>query len=341
MSIDADPVQTANVAEGTTAADVDARRRVLTLIMNRALLLGVIALILFFALRSSQFLTVGNFKQILSQSSGTLVVAVPTAFLLIAGKVDLSIGSTLALGGVVAGLLMTHGAPPLVAAAAGVVSGAAVGVVNGVLTTRLRLSPIIVTLGMLTAVRGLTLQIAPDPVFGFPASFTSYGSGDFFGIPWLVLTAGAITAIGWTILSASPVGRHAFAIGVNEEAAFLTGIRVRRTALAFFVATGAAAGLAGVMLASQLDSAPSGTLGVGFELAVLTAVLLGGVAFDGGRGSIHGVVLGVLFLAILQNGLTILNAPTATASVVSGLALVAAAGLDRANAAVANIRRHL
>jgi ribose transport system permease protein len=316
------------------------RRDVARVLVSNVLLLAVIALVVVFASAADNFLTVGNIRDILRQSSATMVVAVPTALLLISGKVDLSIGSTLALGAVTTGLLITEqGASPLVASLGGVAAGTFVGLVNGILSSTWRWSPIIVTLGTLTAVRGLTLTLAPDPVFGFGSGFTEFGNGDVLGIPYLVLVAAVVVAAGAATLAIMPVGRHLFAIGVNEEAAFLSGIRVRRTTLALFVLSGAAAGLAGVMFAARLSSAPSATLGVGFELDVLTAVLLGGVAFDGGRGSIRGVVLGVLFLAILQNGLTILNAPTSVALLVKGLALVFAAGLDRASARVSDTRK--
>lgn len=296
---------------------------------THSLLLGSIALLVVFSVLNDAFLTVDNFRNVFIQASVISVVAVPTALLLIAGKVDLSVGSTLALGGVVSGLLISHGTPFVPAVLAGVLAGAAVGTVNGMLVTMWDLSPIIVTLGALTAVRGLALTIAPDPVFGFSDSFLGLGGNELLGVPYLVLIAAAVFLLGAAVLSRMPVGRHVYAIGVNAEAAYLSGVRVRRIGLALFVATGAAAGLAGVMLAARLGSAPSGALGLGFELDVLTAVILGGVAFNGGRGSIAGVLLGVLFLGVLQNGLTLENVPAATALLLKGVVLVIAAGLDR------------
>jgi ribose transport system permease protein len=126
-----------------------------------------------------------------------------------------------------------------------------------------------------------------------------------------------------------------YAIGVNREAAFLSGISVRRIPFLLFVITGLAAGLGGVLLASRIDAAPGGSIGTGFELSVLTAVLLGGVAFDGGRGNMFGVFLGVAFLAILQNGLTLINVPTTASLMAQGLVLVFAAALERASARAA------
>jgi ribose/xylose/arabinose/galactoside ABC-type transport system permease subunit len=301
--------------------------------MRNALPFGFAFLIaLFVALRAPNFLTFGNFSDIVRLSSPIMIVAIPMAFLLIMGYVDLSIGSTQALAAVVAGLMITQlGTPPLVALAGGVAAGAGVGLVNGTFITRLGLSPIIVTLGMLTAVRGTALLLAPQSIYAFfDDSFAAVSYTGVFGIPYYGMAAAVVVAVGAFVLAWSPVGRHALAIGVNEEAAFLSGISSRRTILAAFVVTGALAGVAGVMYAMLLNSAPSGSLGVLFELDVLTAVMLGGVAFNGGRGTIRGVVLGVLFLAVLQNGLILLNVPTAFGMLIKGAALVFAATLDQA-----------
>jgi ribose/xylose/arabinose/galactoside ABC-type transport system permease subunit len=304
-------------------------RRTRELLALNALLLGLVALILVFALLNERFLSIDNFRNLLQQSAVIATVAVPTALLLIAGKVDLSIGSTLALGGVTCGLLLANGTPVLVAVAAGIAAGAVVGLLNGLLVTALELSPIIVTLGILTAGRGLALVISPDPLFNFGSTFEAFGQGRLVGVPYLVLVAATVAAVGGAVLAFAPLGRHIYAVGVNEEAAYLSGVRVKRVVLGLYVVSGAAAALGGVMLAARIGSAPSGALGVGFELDVLTAVLLGGVAFDGGRGRVSGVLLGVLFLAVLGNGLTLENVPASVAALVKGLVLVVAAGLDR------------
>jgi ribose/xylose/arabinose/galactoside ABC-type transport system permease subunit len=313
----------------------DAERRVTRLQRARAraaanaLFLAVLGSLVFFAAVNESFLTVDNFRTIFIQASMVSVVAVPMALLLIAGKVDLSVGSTMALGGVVSALLITDGMALVPAILIGVFAGAVVGVINGMLVSIWDLSPIIVTLGALTAVRGVAQTLAPDPLFGFPDSFIGLGENEFVGVPYLVWIAIAVFLIGGAVLSRTPTGRHIYAIGVNTEAAYLSAVGVRRISFGLFVATGAAAALAGVMLAARIGSAPSGSLGVGFELDVLTAVLLGGVAFEGGRGRIFGVFLGVLFLGILQNGLTLQNVPSSTALIVKGIFLAVAAVLDR------------
>lgn len=307
-------------------------RTLLAFVMQNALIFGFIGLIVVFTvLRAPNMLTIGNARDVLRLSAPILVVSIPMAFLLIMRQVDLSVGSTAALSATAAGLLFTkHGASPIVGALTGLGIGAAVGLINGYMVTVARLSPIIVTLGGLTALRGLALALAPFPLFGFPSSFVKFGVGVTLGVPYVVVAAGIVVALGAYTLALSPVGRHVLAIGVNDEAAYLAGVNVRRTLWSAYLLTGLAAGLAGIMYAAQYDSAPAGAVGVGFELDVLTAVMLGGVAFDGGRGTIRGVVLGVLFLAVLQNGLSLLNVPAAYSLVVKGIALVVAATLDRA-----------
>lgn len=297
-----------------------------------ALLVALVLEIIAFFLLSADFLTVANFRAIGIQSSIIGLVAVATALLLITGYVDLSIGSVLALSAVVTGTLLTNGASPLVAGLAGVGMGVAIGLFNGALVCYLGFSTIIVTLGMLTAVRGIAIEASEQTPTGFGDTFAQLGNGAVLGIPIPIAIVALAFALGGLFLRYSVYGRHVYAIGVNREAAFLSGIRVRRIPFVLFALTGLAAGLGGVILASRIDAAPGGTLGAGFELSVLTAVLLGGVAFNGGRGNMFGVFLGVAFLAILQNGLTLLNVPTTASLIAQGGVLVAAAALERANA---------
>jgi ribose transport system permease protein len=316
----------------STGGQSTARARARLALMRNALPVGfVILIVLFIALGAPNFFTVGNFSQMLRLAAPTMVVAIPMAFLMIMGYVDLSVGSLVALTAVVLGLTVTElGLPWQLAVLVALLVGGIVGLINGLLVVRVGLAPVIVTLGAFAAVRGLAMWLAPSPVFGFGEDFSAIGYTGFLGVPWLVIVSVIVILIGGYVLAISPIGRHVLAIGVNAEATFLSGVNVPGTILGGYVATGMAAGLAGIMWAMLLNSAPSGTLGVGFELDVLTAVMLGGVAFNGGRGTIRGVVLGVLFLAILQNGLTLLNVQAAVAAFIKGIALVVAATLDRA-----------
>ncbi|MFI2436378.1 ABC transporter permease [Streptomyces sp. NPDC018693] len=316
----------------TTADSVLTRPRVLasgglTAVRRQPLIAVLAVMVLVFQLSTGSFLDPANLRGIATDAAALAIVAVPAALLVISGYLDLSVGSTLALGGLVAGWLAGQGQPPVVAVLGALAAGAAVGAVNGVLCCYLGLSAFIVTLGMLTAVRGLAQQLFPLPLSGFGPGFAWLGGARIAGVAAPVVIAALVLVAGALFLALTPAGRHVFAVGVNREAAHLSGIDVRRTPFALFMATGVAAALAGAIKASVLDSVVAGTSGAGFELAVLTAVLVGGVALTGGSGSILGVLLGVLFLGFLQNGLTLLDVPTFWQQMAQGSALVAGAAL--------------
>ncbi|MFI0509177.1 ABC transporter permease [Streptomyces sp. WSLK1-5] len=299
----------------------------LTTLRRQPLIAVLIAMVLVFQLSTGSFLDPANLRGIATDAATLAVVAVPSALLVISGYLDLSVGSTLALGGLVGGWLAGQGQSPVVAVLGALAAGAAVGAVNGLLCCYFGLSAFIVTLGMLTAVRGLAQQLFPLPLSGFGTGFAWLGGARIAGVAAPVVVAALVTVAGALFLALTPAGRHVFAVGVNREAAHLSGIDVRRTPFALFVITGVAAALAGAIKASVLDSVVAGTSGSGFELAVLTAVLVGGVALTGGSGSILGVLLGVLFLGCLQNGLTLLDVPTFWQQMAQGSALVAGAAL--------------
>jgi ribose transport system permease protein len=312
----------------TPAVAISARLPDLSgLASGAALPLAVILLGLFFTWKSPVFLTIDNLISISVQIATLMTIAIPFAVMMMAGKVDLSIGSQLALIAVIAGLSFPHlGIVGTVLLVLGI--GGLIGLINGILIGGLAMSPIIVTLGGLTLLRGLAQWLSPNPLFGFPDAFTYIGYGRVLGLPiltWIMLT---VLALGLVCMRFSAIGRHAIGLGVNERAAFLVGIRVRRTTILLYVAVGMATALAALMTIARINSAPSGTLGVGMELNVLTAVLLGGVPFAGGRGSLLRVALGVVLLGMLANGLILMNARTEVGLMVTGLVLVLAAALD-------------
>ncbi|WP_167132966.1 ABC transporter permease [Paramicrobacterium chengjingii] len=293
-----------------------------------ALLAGFVVMVVFFAVAAPRFLTYSNVINIAQSSAVLLIISVPFAIVVITGKVDLSVGSTLGLAGVVTGVLITNGTGWLTAAIAGVLVGALVGAVNGAMISLLNFSPIVVTLGMLQVVRGIAERVTTQPPSGFGSGMAFLGRGALFGIPILVWISLLILAAGLLFLHFMPSGRHVYGVGVNAEASFLSGVKTHRLSFLTFVAVGAAAGLGGVLYAARLDSAPPTTLGDGLELQVLTAVLLGGIAFTGGRGTMFGVVLGVAFLGVLQNGLLLLNVGNSGQKLATGAVLVIAAGLE-------------
>jgi ribose transport system permease protein len=303
-----------------------------TFLFNNSLIIGIAVLVAIFATSNPVFLSPANLTNILLQSTGLAIVAVTSALLVITGEVDLSVGSVQALAAVAAGYLMSVlGWDPVAATAIGLGAALLAGLVNGLLVTAARINSIVVTLGMGNVVRGATFLIALAPVFSFPEAFLVIGNGRPLGLAMPIWIAAIVFLLGWGFLALTPVGRHLYAIGMNREAANLAGLAVDRIRLVLFAVNGLAAGLSGIILASRLNSAPPGTLGLGFELQVLTAVLLGGIAFTGGRGKLTGVLLSVLFLSILQAGLTILNVANAWQLIAQGVALIGSVALDHLN----------
>ena len=318
----------------TTTTEESIRKR--PLISSRELLLkaisivmplGTIVMMAYFATNTTAFLTPPNLAAILSQNAAIIVITVVFAMLLMSGYVDLSVGSVMGLSGTAAGLMMVqHGTW------AGVLTGLGIGILfgvwNGVLIGVLGFSPIVVTLGGLIAARGIAIAIAPKAIYGFPDDFADLGSGTLWGLHYISGIALMIAAVAIVVMAATPFGKHVISIGVNPRASFLVGIRVKWTIFLLYLLTGAAVAIGALLLISRLDSAPSGSLGVGYETTVLTAVLLGGVPFAGGRGNMWRVLLGVWFLAVLQNGLTLMNVDPQLNQIISGSVLVLAAGLQ-------------
>ncbi|MCU1551959.1 MAG: rbsC [Glaciihabitans sp.] len=289
--------------------------------------LGTIVMMAYFTVNTTAFLTWPNLAAILSQNAAVIVITVVFAMLLMSGYVDLSVGSVMGLSGTAAGLMMIHHGTW-----AGVLTGLGIGILfgvwNGVLIGVLGFSPIVVTLGGLIAARGIAIAIAPTAIYGFPNEFADLGSGTLGGLYYISLIALVIAAVAIVVMAATPFGKHVISIGVNPRASFLVGIRVKRTIFLLYLLTGVAVAIGALLLISRLDSAPSGSLGVGYETTILTAVLLGGVPFAGGRGNMWRVLLGVWFLAVLQNGLTLMNVDPQLNQIISGSVLVLAAGLQ-------------
>jgi ribose/xylose/arabinose/galactoside ABC-type transport system permease subunit len=263
--------------------------------------------------------------------AGTAVLAVPVGLLLLSGYIDFSVGSTAGLAGVIMGGYLQGGeSSALVGVLIAVLVGGAVGATQGVLATKLTLSPIIVTLGFFTGVRGLVFVVTDGKLRkDFGTDFTSIGGGTFPGtnIPNPIVIAVSVLVLGWVFHTRTRWGRHVVSLGVSPEASRRAGISLWGLPLALYIAAGACAGIAAVISAGRLNSTPP-TLGDGLEIDVLSAVLLGGVAFGGGKGSMIGVAAGVMFIGLLNNGLLHMGAPPFWLRVSSGAALVAAAALE-------------
>jgi ribose/xylose/arabinose/galactoside ABC-type transport system permease subunit len=252
---------------------------------------------------------------------------------IISGGFDLSVGSTMAAAGMLAAWVLESGGPIPVAFVAAIALGVLVGIANGTIISYFRINPLIATLGTLAIVRGLAFVISGGrEIVITEESWLGLGTGSLLGIPSIVLIGLAIfLVIGWS-MPRTPFGRYAYAIGSNARASRLAGIAIDRWRLAFYVVCGATAALSGLVLTARTGSArPSAA--VGFELDVITAVILGGASLSGGRGSVWGTLLGLLLLGVINNGLTLAQVPAFWQQVVKGVILLSAVLYDE-------VRRH-
>lgn len=298
---------------------------------RNGLLFALIILIAIFSLMSGRFLTVSNFTVILLQDAVIGIIAVPVAMLILilSGFIDLSVGSVAVLSAVVFGEAMSAGLGLPVAVLAALVTGAAWGALNGYLIAVLGFSPIIITLGGLAGARGLAEFITEGfTTYGYGPAFAFLGNGKLLGVPVPVVIFILVFIVGLHIWYRAPAGRHMVAVGGARETAAEMGIAVKALPFWLYVASGLASAVGGLIFASQLDGAAI-TIGTGMELDVLTAVLLGGVSFTGGRGSLWGVLFGLLFVGVLANGLVQINVNPYFEQVAIGLALGGAAALDK------------
>ena len=298
-------------------------------ILRNGIVGALVVEIVFFAIFSDRFLTISNFRLVLLQTAVIATLAIPSALLLMAGYVDFAIGSITGLCAVLLGRLL--GSMEVVPALMIVVLiGLAVGAGQGILSAPMGFSPIVVTLGFFTGVRGLVFVLSDGrTTSGFGDTFAIIGRGRvrWLEIPVPVAIAAVTVLLGAIFLYKTRWGRYVVAIGVNARAAFRAGIRIKAMPVFLYMATGAGSAVGAMILVSRLDAAPPLT-GEGLELNVLSAVLLGGVAFGGGRGSLIGVIAGVLFVGLLNNGLLLFGVAPFWFRVSAGAALVVAAGLD-------------
>jgi ribose/xylose/arabinose/galactoside ABC-type transport system permease subunit len=301
------------------------------LLQRQGALVALVALILFASLRYGGFLTEQNLTSVLASNAAIGLISLGMAFVIMTGGIDLSVGPVLALSGLVAVLSLDAGFGLPVALLLALGLGLAIGLVNGSLIALGGLPPIIVTLAMLSIVRGSALLLGgPDlhAVRGQPA-FSFIGTGSLAGLPVSVWLFGAVAAALAFAQQRTPLGLKVAAIGDNERAAWLSGHRTRLTTLGLYGLCGLCAALAGVIQASQVHTG-SATYGeFGIELDVIAAVVLGGTHLSGGRGSVLRTVLGVLFLGALNNAMNILDVPIDLQLIAKGLIIAVGLGLGQ------------
>lgn len=276
------------------------------------------------------FLDLYNLLDGTQNFSEKALIALPMALLIICREIDISVAGTLALSSVAMGLAMGAGFPPAALVLVALAAGGACGLLNGVLVTRFGLPSIVVTIGTVSLFRGLASVVLGDKAFtGYPQLMADWGQGYFFGIvPREFVVLLVFAALFAFVLHATSWGRRIFAIGNNPDAARFSGIAVDRYRLALFVLTGAMAGLAAFFLTGRIGSTRP-NIATGWELEVITMVILGGVGIAGGAGTIGGVLLAVLTLGVATYGMSLANIPGIYMTIVVGVLLLATIALPR------------
>ena len=298
-------------------------------IKEMGIFLMLFLIVVIFGIANPAFLSINNIINILRSTSFILIIGVAMTFVLISGGLDLSVGSIVALGGVITGISIQSGIPIPISILLGLSSGFVVGFVNGVTITFFKIPPLIVTLGMMYIIRGVVLIITKGaPIFPLPDSFNIIGQGQLFGLPIVVIIALFLAIISHIILTQTTIGREIHAVGGNIQTAFVSGIKIHKIKLFVYIATGTTAALSGIIMAARLASAQANS-GTGYELLVIAAVIIGGTSMFGGSGTILGTAIGALFMTVVSNGMVILKVSVYWQNLVIGFIIILAVGLDQ------------
>lgn len=308
-------------------------RSVKNFVSNNIIYIAFLVLLIGLSLGTGNFLTSKNLVNVLRQATVVGVLAMGMSYVVIAGGIDLSVGSTMALASCVAAAYSTTStAIPLpLALLLGCLIGAAVGAVNGFVVSYLGVVPFIATLGMQYVARGLALVYTGGrPINALTTSFTNIGKGYVGPIPVPVIIFAVVALIAWFFLSQTQFGRYIYAIGGNEQAALVSGLRVKRLKFFTYVINGVTAALAGVILAARV-AVGSPTAGESYDLLAITAVIVGGTSNQGGTGGIIPSIIGVFIVAVLNNGMDLLGISGYYQKIVTGVVVLLAVIIDRNN----------
>ena len=335
---------------GATAIQAPPNRQAAILLLLKArTLIALFAVVLFFSLAAPNFVSAANMVIVAKHVAINAFLAIGMTFVIITGGIDLSVGSVVGLAGMVAGYLILHGIDLaglglgytlyfnvqeiiLITLAVGV----AVGAVNGLLITRLNVAPFIATLGTLYVARGIVLLSSDGATFpnlvGSPdhgtTGFPLLGAGSFAGIPYSILILIVLSLVAAYIAARTPLGRHIYAVGGNERAAQLSGVKVARVKMFVYMFSGFCAAVTGLVIASQLVAAHPAT-GETFELNAIAAAVLGGTSMSGGRGRIAGTIIGAFVIGILSDGLVMMGVSSFWQIVIKGLVIISAVVVDQ------------
>lgn len=295
-----------------------------------AIIFVLILLFIVFCFASDTFFTRSNIFNIFKQVAVVGIVSVGMTMVLLTGGIDLSVGSIIGVACVLTATLLVAGVNVILAILITLITSAALGILNAFFINQLKIPPLITTLGMMTTLRGTAYLITGGlPIFGFESDILVLGKGmlfDFIPVPMVIMVI--VFILGWLFLDKTRFGRYIYGVGGNEEATRLSGINVKRIKYIVYSISGFLSGLAGIVLLARINSGTP-KAGDGYEMDVITAVVLGGVSITGGEGKIGFVIIGVLFMGVLTNGMIMLNVHDYVQQVIKGLALLAAVSFDR------------
>ena len=312
-------------------SEVSIRRVEWGLTLDRyGIFLVFLAICVILSFLSPAFLTVRNALNVFRQVSITGIIGVGMTFVILTGGIDLSVGSLLALAGVLAaGLQIPHGAGPFLMVVLPIVVVTCLGMLVGFIISKFKVPPFVATLGMMSAARGMTLIYTDGyPISGLSRSFRVLGSGMVGPVPVPIIIYVFVVVVGAIVLSQTKFGRYVYAIGGNEEAVRLSGIPTSRYKMIIYGISAFTAALSGVILAARLSSGQP-TAGEGYELDVIAAVVIGGTSLQGGRGSVFGTFIGALLIGVLTNGFNLMNISPFYQQFVKGVIIVAAVIMEQ------------
>lgn len=307
-------------------------------IQEYGIFVAFLLLALILSVSNEYFLTAGNISNILLQTSINGILAIGMTFVILTRGIDLSVGSVVALAGIVSASFATNSSsagiagapyPALVALPVGLLVGIACGAIIGVIVSRFAVPAFVATLGMLSAARGMTLLYGGGrPVAALTPEFRWIGTGNILGVPMPVVMLMIVFLVSWWVLNRTRFGRYIYAVGGNPHAAVTSGINVSRLRLLVYVISGGLAGLAGMMLSARTGSALP-QAGISYELDAIAAVVIGGTSLSGGVGRITGTLVGALIISVMNNGLDLMGIQSYYQQVLKGALIVGAVMLDQ------------
>lgn len=294
-----------------------------------AIVVALVVEVLFFGCSAPAFTKMENIFNVLRTVSIVGIMSVGMTFVIVSGGIDLSVGAICGSVGVIVAKFMVMGVHPVMAVLIGLVAGMIVGLINGFFVSTVGVPSMIATLGTMTSMRGVAYLVSNGiPIYGFTQEFTVIGQGYVGPVPIPVIIMAIIFVIGYLVLGYSKFGRYIYGIGSNEEASRLSGVNIKKVKYYAYIISGLLSAVAGVVLLSRLNSGIPKN-GEGYEMDVITAVVLGGVSIKGGEGKLPLVIVGVLIMGVLSNGLVLLNVNTYVQQVIQGMVLLLAISFDR------------